>query len=68
MDMRQRRPMGKIVATGAIILIVALALLKLTGEIHWSWACVTAPLWIIATIAVAANLPRRKISGDDECP
>lgn len=36
-----------------IILFVVFLILKLTGDIDWSWWWVTSPLWIPIAIAVA---------------
>jgi hypothetical protein len=37
---------------GSVLFIVFL-ILKLTGNINWSWWWVTAPLWIPITLGVA---------------
>ena len=36
-----------------IILFVVFLILKLTGDIDWSWWWVTSPLWIPIAIVVA---------------
>lgn len=36
-----------------VLLFLVFLVLKLTGEIDWSWWWITAPLWIAAIIAGA---------------
>lgn len=49
-----KEPVGGIGISGALLIVFIV--LKLTGQIHWSWWWVLSPLWIPVVVVIILAL------------